>query len=502
MHIHTSLVMAVALVTAGPALADPPRAALQICADGLAMGKERAVAGDDRLRPALEELAKRAPGLAEPVGKLAQNACVPLEELVAALAAPPAAARVEVDQAALEARVLRDWQAEWQRQEATRSGLGAFLMLGRPERWMPVAPRTREGLHSALKVQAERAARPEPGVAAILELPVLASDSEEGLLEQTRRAAQRFAAGYDERHARQLTELDERAQSLDTESLRDTMELARLAGEVIGLADELERLAVLSERLTRERRPSPEQLKLEAALSERRTGTGHALLARLLALATHAGVARERVQSLAQLRAERRSLGSGIHRLLVYPQEAIPAAAVPVVTLLLTLPPGGDPVRKGLALVLVRSSEDKPLPPPARGGKPGKAKRSRLRLEEEGVERSSPDLRPADGRMPPPADAAAAARASDEQACEMGNAAACYQLGLACAHGSGGARDAAAARRALDKACDGSFALACYQLGVFLAGDDLGPADPERARAYLGRACRGGLQKACDKLGR
>ncbi|HSA24290.1 MAG TPA: hypothetical protein P5076_22705, partial [Myxococcota bacterium] len=382
------------------------------------------------------------------------------------------------------------------------AGLGAFLLLGQGAQWRSVEPGDPQGLAAGLRALARRA-KPAGPDAEVLWLPCLTATADEGLREQAGRAARAFADGHARQRAQRQAELAADAKALELELLGHALGLARAAGELSGALEELSRLEELRRKLARERRPAPEQAPLDAALAARRGEAEARLLAALDGLAELAADRLARQQALAKVRAEQRVLGGRPARVLLHPAEPLPRRTEPREVVLLTSTPDGDPTRDGLALVLVQPVDEPPARPGARpGGKPRPPKRSRLKLEEEGVERASPELRPADGRAPPPADAAAAARASDEQACGMGNAPACYRFGLAAAEGSGGARDAVSARAALDRACDGGFALACHQLGLFMESGALGPADPDRARGYFGRACNDKLQKACDKIGR
>jgi TPR repeat protein len=83
------------------------------------------------------------------------------------------------------------------------------------------------------------------------------------------------------------------------------------------------------------------------------------------------------------------------------------------------------------------------------------------------------------------------------QACEMGSAGGCNNLGLMYSNGQGVSRNPAKALEYLQRGCDGGDLRACANVGSrYLTGDG-SPADPAKGHELLARACAGGVAEAC-----
>jgi hypothetical protein len=95
------------------------------------------------------------------------------------------------------------------------------------------------------------------------------------------------------------------------------------------------------------------------------------------------------------------------------------------------------------------------------------------------------------------------ATARHRRACEQGNAAGCYDLGVSYEHGRGGlAKSDAQAAAFYRKACDGDHAAGCNNLGVFYVNGQGGlPKDDAQAAPLYRKACDGGNAWGCNNLG-
>ncbi len=83
------------------------------------------------------------------------------------------------------------------------------------------------------------------------------------------------------------------------------------------------------------------------------------------------------------------------------------------------------------------------------------------------------------------------------QACELGSAGACNNLGLMYGDGKGVAPDPAKAIEYLGRGCDAGDLRACANVGSrYLFGTGV-PADPTKGRELMAKACAGGVAEAC-----
>ncbi len=90
----------------------------------------------------------------------------------------------------------------------------------------------------------------------------------------------------------------------------------------------------------------------------------------------------------------------------------------------------------------------------------------------------------------------------NKQACEHGNIADCYNLGIITARGEDGVKqDDVKAVEFFKKACDGDYAKGCHELGkIYYAGRGV-QQDNEKALKLFNKACDGGSIRACFNLG-
>jgi TPR repeat protein len=94
----------------------------------------------------------------------------------------------------------------------------------------------------------------------------------------------------------------------------------------------------------------------------------------------------------------------------------------------------------------------------------------------------------------------ARARTLFEQACDGGDAKACFEVGHMFRMGGGGASDDMQARVFYEKACTGGDARGCFNLGFLFSAGIGGPQDSARAQALYEQACRAGEPSACSRL--
>jgi TPR repeat protein len=86
------------------------------------------------------------------------------------------------------------------------------------------------------------------------------------------------------------------------------------------------------------------------------------------------------------------------------------------------------------------------------------------------------------------------------QACDGGDAKACFEVGHMFRMGSGGASDDTQARVFYEKACTGGDARGCFNLGFLFSAGIGGPQDSARAQALYEQACQAGEPSACSRL--
>ena len=94
----------------------------------------------------------------------------------------------------------------------------------------------------------------------------------------------------------------------------------------------------------------------------------------------------------------------------------------------------------------------------------------------------------------------ARARTLFEQACDGGDAKACFEVGYMCVTGWGGSSDYTQARVFYEKACTAGDARGCLNLGFLFGAGKGGPRDSERAQALYEQACQTGESSACSRL--
>ncbi len=83
--------------------------------------------------------------------------------------------------------------------------------------------------------------------------------------------------------------------------------------------------------------------------------------------------------------------------------------------------------------------------------------------------------------------------------CDLGNGAACFNLGVTFAKGEGGPKDLQRAVTAFVKACEHNHAKSCTQAGLMLFDGEGVPADAEAGTTLLERACGlGEPQEVCN----
>jgi TPR repeat protein len=83
------------------------------------------------------------------------------------------------------------------------------------------------------------------------------------------------------------------------------------------------------------------------------------------------------------------------------------------------------------------------------------------------------------------------------QACEMGVAGACNNMGLMYSNGKGVTPDAARAAEYLQRGCDGGELSACANVGSrYVLGDGV-PVNAAKGRGLIAKACAGGVAEAC-----
>jgi TPR repeat protein len=89
---------------------------------------------------------------------------------------------------------------------------------------------------------------------------------------------------------------------------------------------------------------------------------------------------------------------------------------------------------------------------------------------------------------------------ADEEACEAGDAAACYGLGTKYENGQGAPKDPARALKFHEKACETGVLPACLGLALKYESGQGARKDPARALMLFEKACVWGLYDACSRL--
>ena len=79
-----------------------------------------------------------------------------------------------------------------------------------------------------------------------------------------------------------------------------------------------------------------------------------------------------------------------------------------------------------------------------------------------------------------------------EQACDEGDATACFKIGLVHEHGIQAAQSFEKAAPYYEKACEGGDAAGCAGLGFLYENGNGVPQDEEKTREYYRRGCEGG----------